>query len=90
MNKLKERGCKEVPKVALPDGTYMKFGSGYSIDLHDSDKKDTGYVLVTKDGIRGAWNGEPIEIVNGTISPNHWSNPAGVYKILFNESEVGK
>jgi hypothetical protein len=90
VNKLKQEGFKEVPKVALPDGTYMKFGSGYNIYLYDSDKKDTGYVLVTKDGIRGAWNGDPIEIVNGTISPKHWSNPNGVYKTLFNKDVVGQ
>ena len=87
---LKQSGFKEVPKVELPDGTYMKGGGGYRIELYGSDKKHTGYVLVTRDGIRGIWQGQPIEIVNGTIAPEPYRGPIEVYKTLFNKDVVGE
>jgi hypothetical protein len=90
VEELKRDGYKEVPKVDLPDGTYLKGGGGYEIYLYGSDKKNTGYVLVTFDGIRGSWNGQPIKISNGTIAPDVQENEQGVYKILFNKNVVGK
>ena len=84
VKKFKEQGFKEVPKLNLTDGDYLKGGGGYSIQLYGSDKKHTGHVLVTKSGIRGMWMGQPIKVEQGT-TPS-----VEVYKILFNKDVVGK
>ena len=85
-------GYKEVPKASLPDGQYAKQGGGYSINLYDKDNKtDTGYVFVMKNGIRGQWNGQLINIKDGTIPfPAELLAPPyheGVYKIFYKPVE---
>jgi hypothetical protein len=77
---LTDQGFKQVNEINLPDGIYKKNGSGYQIDLMDSDGKTfTGYSIVTKNGIRGMWNGEEVEIVSKTLGE-------AVYKIFFKNS----
>ena len=72
-------GYKQVNKISLPDGEYKKQGSGYQVNLYDSDGKTfTGYVIVTTSGIRGAWNNQPENVTNGTIRD--------AYKIFFKGS----
>ena len=72
-------GYKQVNKISLPDGEYKKQGSGYQVNLYDSDGKTfTGYVIVTTSGIRGAWNNQPENVTNGTIRD--------AYKIFFKDS----
>ena len=77
---LTDQGFKQVNEINLPDGTYKKNGSGYQIDLMDSDGKTfTGYSIITKNGIRGMWNGEEVEIVSKALGE-------AVYKIFFKNS----
>ena len=72
-------GYKQVNKISLPNGEYKKQGSGYQVNLYDSDGKTfTGYVIVTTSGIRGAWNNQPENVTNGTIRD--------AYKIFFKDS----
>jgi hypothetical protein len=56
-------GFKEVSEVNLPNGTYQMGGSGYVIDILSPDETDTGYRILSNQGIRGLYSG-PIQIVN--------------------------
>jgi|688.fasta_scaffold1112736_1 hypothetical protein len=85
VKKYLQDGYKIVPKITLPDGDYTKWGSGYSIELYNQDgETDTGYVIITKDGIRGMWSGNPINVVGGTIPEE------SVYKILYKPTVPAK
>ena len=78
VNELIKNGYKVVTKIELPDGDYKKDGGGYQIDILNQDgNTDTGYSIVTNNGIRGMWNGQPINVVGGT-TPRE-----SIYKILY-------
>lgn len=86
VNSLIEKGYKVVPKFDLPDGEYELSGFGY-VCFVNKDGKNTGYAYVTTGGIRGSWEREKVQITNGQIEKLMYGK---VYKILFNQSEVGK
>lgn len=75
---LLDEGFKEVKEINLPDGEYKIYGGGYRMDLFGSDDKDTGYRLVTNTGIRGTWNGNPIEVTQKKTGED-------VYKTLYKD-----
>ena len=79
-------GYKVVPKFNLPDGEYELSGFGYTCYVNKDGKK-TGYAYVTTGGIRGSWSGKMINIVSGQIEKIMYGD---VYKILFNQTEVGQ
>ena len=86
VNLLIEQGYKVVPKFNLPDGEYELSGWGYVCNVN-KDGKNTGYAYVTTGGIRGSWGGQTVQIKNGQIENVMYGK---VYKILFNQSKVGK
>lgn len=73
-----DKGFKEVTEINLPDGEYVKNGSGYQINIMSSDNKFTGYSLVVNRGIRGEWSG-PITVTGKNTDES-------TYKIMFKES----
>lgn len=82
-----ENNYKEVEYIDLPDGEYYKFSGGYEFSIHVSSvgptfDSYTGYHVITKDGIRGSWNGNKFVIKNGL--------PVGenIYKILTNRLDI--
>jgi hypothetical protein len=85
VNSLINDGYKIVDKISLPDGTYNLSGWGYTCYLN-KDGKDTGYVYVTKNGIRGSWSNSntKVNVVGGKIEK------VEVYKMLFNQSKAGQ
>lgn len=93
ISKLKDKNYKEVDSITLPDGIYHKYDGGYQFSIHSgleeatfgpppNPKYDTGFVVVTNDGIRGFWGGQEIEIKDG--------QPVGenVYKIMTNRLDI--
>jgi hypothetical protein len=91
---------QELIEIYFDDGTridctkYHKFYIDDNNDdlLYDKDNKtDTGYVFVMKNGIRGQWNGQLINIKDGTIPfPAELLAPPyheGVYKIFYKPVE---
>jgi hypothetical protein len=92
-DKYKKEGYKEVKEMKLPAGTYLRGGSGNAVVLFDSNKKNTGYILLMKRGIRGPYNGKPMELDGDTWYPDTPDTPeedGGLYKILFNKKVVGQ
>ena len=75
---LTDKGYIEVDTIELPDGSYLKRGGGYRIDIQNKDGGATGYMLVTNNGIRGMWSG------NIKIQGNN-ANDVEIYKIMYNE-----
>lgn len=75
---LLDNGFTEVQEINLPDGAYKKYGSGYSIEIFGPDDKDTGYRLVTNNGIRGAWSGQEINVAQKKTNES-------VYKTFFKD-----
>jgi hypothetical protein len=59
---LTDAGYTQVQEINLPDGTYKKYGSGYQVEISDGSDVDTGYVIVTNNGIRGMWGGDDLQI----------------------------
>jgi hypothetical protein len=89
----KKDGYVEVSKMQLPAGTYLRGGSGNAVVLFDSNRKNTGYIWLMKQGIRGPYKGSPIELdgqPNYPDSPNTPEEDGGLYKILFNKKVVGQ
>ncbi len=89
----KKDGYEEVSKMQLPAGTYLRGGSGNAIVLFDSNRKNTGYVLLIKRGIRGPYKGSPMELDGTPWYPDTPTTPeedGGLYKILFNKGVVGQ
>lgn len=93
VSQLLEGKYKEVDRVELPDGTYHKYDSGYQFGIHSDietmtfrakgePEYYTGYVVVTNTGIRGAWNGEPVNIKDGVIINED------IYKIFTNRIDI--
>lgn len=64
VGKLKDN-YSTVEKTNLPPGIYRKHGGGYQFYIHDNLDEDTGYVVITNDGIRGMWSGQEVVIENG-------------------------
>jgi hypothetical protein len=92
-DKYKKDGYIEVKQMQLPAGTYLRGGSGNAVVLFDSNKKNTGYILLMKRGIRGPYNGKPMELDGDTWYPDTPDTPeedGGLYKILFNKKVVGQ
>jgi len=54
-----------VKKTNLPSGIYKKHGGGYQFYIHDHFDEDTGFIVITNDGIRGMYSGEVVVIENG-------------------------
>ena len=67
-----------VEKINLPPGIYKKHGGGYQFYIHDHFDEDTGFVVITNDGIRGnkPTIGEEVVIENGLPVGE------GIYKIM--------
>lgn len=65
-----------VEKTNLPPGIYKKHGGGYQFYIHDHFDEDTGFVVITNDGIRGMYSGQEVVIENGLPIGE------GVYKIM--------
>ena len=76
---LTDKGYIEVDTINLPDGTYLKRGGGYRIDIQNKDGGATGYMVVTTGGIRGMHSGT-IE-----IKGNNLPGDIRMYKIMYNE-----
>jgi hypothetical protein len=72
---LVNEGYVEADFINLPDGTYMKYGGGYQIQIHVDSETPTKYILITNTGIRGMWTGKEISVFGGTTNEN-------VYKIM--------
>ena len=92
-DKYKQEGYVEVKEMKLPAGTYLRGGSGNAVVLFDSNKKNTGYILLMKRGIRGPYKGKPMELDGTPWYPDTPDTPeedGGLYKILFNKDVVGK
>ena len=92
-DRYKQEGYIEVPKMDLPAGTYLRGGSGNAVVLFDSNKKNTGYILLMKSGIRGPYKGSPMELDGTPWYPDTPDTPeedGGLYKILFNKKVVGQ
>lgn len=71
ISKLKNNGYIEVEKMDIIDGIYAKEGGGYEFKLLADDTHiDTGYVVVSNEGIRGMWNPnrDKVMVVNGLPS----------------------
>jgi hypothetical protein len=80
---LKNDGYIEVEKIDLPNGDYKKWGGGHQIDLKDG-VIDTGYIIITENGIRGSYGGKTtIKINNGIVTNTGISGE--VYKYLYKE-----
>lgn len=75
VDKLKDN-YSTVEKTNLPPGIYKKHGGGYQFYIHDHFDEDTGFVVITNDGIRGMYSGQEFVIENGL--------PVGgnIYKIM--------
>lgn len=54
-----------VEKTNLPNGIYLKHGGGYQFYLHNKSDDDTGFVIITNNGIKGFWSGQEVFIKNG-------------------------
>lgn len=93
ISKLKNEGYIEVDQMDIEDGVYAKEGGGYQFKLLKDDTHiDTGYVVVTNDGIRGMWNpnrdkimvsnGLPTYDLTGDKEINKHNHRYGHYKIM--------
>lgn len=95
-NGLKSNGYVEVDKIHLPDGYYYKNGGGYqyNIDTFEtvennglpkriSGFSDTQWSIVTPFGIRGFYNHEKLQIIDGKIV-----NDSSGYKVFTRDKEV--
>lgn len=93
ISKLVKNKYKEVDHVGLPDGMYYKYGGGYQFYIHTEKEVvdsfalmdpvfDTGYTIVTNDGIKGSWRGEEVMILDGQVLREN------VYKIMTNRIDI--
>jgi hypothetical protein len=66
-----------VEKTNLPPGIYKKHGGGYQFYIHDHFDEDTGFVVITNDGIKGIYSGKDVVVIENGL-------PVGedVYKIM--------
>lgn len=87
VSKLVNEGYVEVSKMDIPDGEYRKGGGGYSYSVLKEHKpitadrfENTGYVVITNNGIRGMWNPSRDKVLVKDGLPI----VENVYKILSN------
>ena len=75
----------ETYALQIADGPYKCDGSGYSFRIVTNDNKDTGYVVVISNGIRGRMITGPITVSdNGaSIDLGEWGND--YQSLLYNE-----
>ncbi len=63
---------KKVDKINLPNGDYLGDGGGNVYSIKDKNKKDTGYQVKSKVGIRGMKDNDPVTISNGIPNSETW------------------
>jgi hypothetical protein len=76
---------KDTYVLQIPDGEYKCDGFGYSFKIVTNDGKDTGYVVVMENGVRGAITGRIIVSENGIkVSFEQWISKS-FQSLLYNE-----
>ena len=75
---------KDTYVLQIPDGEYKCDGWGYSFKIVTNDGKDTGYVVVIENGIRGMITGRITVSENG-IGVNFGQWGKSFQSLLYNE-----
>ena len=75
---------KDTYVLQIPDGEYKCDGWGYSFKIVTNDGKDTGYVVVIENGIRGMITGR-INVSENGIGVNFGQWVKSFQSLLYNE-----